>query len=276
MYELIVNSCNEEVKLLSTHSLKEILESSAFGKRYIPSLKIKEKGNPKANLEVKISNDFEIKGNFPNLKYSGKSMIDVLVLSEYMLERLRQENNKYSIHSSSVEKNGKGIVFFGWKDSGKTTLSLMLSQKYGFNFLSEGKTVIDGNLNVVGCIHSLESNKEFIQKNFGNEILNELPLSNQAKVKMFIYPQITFENLKIENWNNEMGDFHLYENFSWKIRAANARINDFSHPLSSLDTFEIAKRRSDFVKKTIGEVEIYHLRGNPEDICKKVEELIEK
>ena len=148
MYKLIIASCDEEVEILSINSLKELLETSTFGNRYIPSLKIKENGNPKARLKVELSNKFNLKGRFPYLKYEGENPVDILVLAEYMLERLRQENHKYSIHSSSVEKNGQGIIFFGWKDSGKTSLSLKLTLEYSFNFLSEGKTVIDKDFNV--------------------------------------------------------------------------------------------------------------------------------
>lgn len=277
MYKLIIDSCNEKVEILSTNSLKEILETSisSFGKRYIPSLKIKEEGNPKARLEIELTSKFNLKGKFPYLKYEGENPVDMLVLTEYMLERLRQENCKYSIHSSSVEKNGKGIIFFGWKDSGKTSLSLKLSLEYGFNFLSEGKTIIDKDFKVVGCIHRLESKKEFIKRKFKLEdSLNNLTLSKGARAKLFIYPQITFEKLKIENWNNEIGDFHLYEHFSWKIRAANARIYDFSYPLPSLDTQKIARERSNFIKNLINKIKVYHIRGRPKDICAKVDELI--
>ncbi len=57
---------------------------------------------------------------------------------------LEQKRNMAIIHATTVEKEGKVIIFAGLGGSGKTTLGMYLHLKHGFNILSDNFLLVDG------------------------------------------------------------------------------------------------------------------------------------
>ncbi|MBN1377268.1 hypothetical protein JW949_02950 [Candidatus Woesearchaeota archaeon] len=257
--------------------LKEVIESD-FIKKYIPSPKISfQSQDDFPIINIKKSRLFSLSGDFPKINYQGDNLKDILFIADYFLERARQENKLYSIHSSSVEKDSKAVLLFGWKDTGKTSVALNLARNYSFNFLSEGRTVIDKDFIICGCIHYLEEDNEFLKKeyDFSEDCLYvsklcTLSSNNKSRLVLLVYPQITQGPLEVRQWDENKSRYHMYELFSYIIRGVAKNINNYSCPLPSIDTIELAKKRSDFIKNLVDKNKIYQLRGKIEDICDEI------
>lgn len=242
--------------------------------RIIPDSSIDEAVDSAPLIKVTESDTFIFKDTYPIYYYSGKKIDDIIFIAQYALNRKREEKGKYSIHSSAVEKNGNAIILFGWKDTGKTTTAIKLTEEYDFKFVSEGSTVIDENLKICGRILLLEGDKGYLKTkyNFKNKYkaMNELCCvsDNSAKIKMMIYVQLSpFKEVKL--WGNtNQSKFHMYELFSQDIRGVTKIINNYKMPLKSLDTKKIAFCRAKFINKLVSNVPIYQIRGDPEFVSK--------
>ncbi len=280
-YRLNLASCGQGIGLSFNNErfLKDMIASD-FIKKYIPSPEITE--NPKSDfyisprIVVKDSNVFAFEENYPEFKYQGNDFYDILFLAEYLLERKRQEANLYSTHSSCAEKEGKAVLLYGWKDTGKTSTAIHLAKEHGFKFFSEGRTVIDDDFNLVGTIQYLEEDNEFLKNkyNFQENCLDVTKLCEVSnvipKLNMLVYPQITESPFEARIWDDGKNRYHLYEQFSQVIRGVAKNINDYTQPVQSIDTPKLAMQRALFTKKLSDKFKTQQLRGSLEDICKEI------
>lgn len=60
----------------------------------------------------------------------------------WLMEAQRQAESMYTMHSSALSIDGKGILLFGHSGSGKTSLLLALGKKYGGEVVSNDLTVV--------------------------------------------------------------------------------------------------------------------------------------
>ena len=199
----------------------------------------------------------------------------------YVMNRLRQERGEYAIHSSSVEKNEKAIILFGWKDSGKTTVSLNLCNKYGFKFLSEGRTIVSNDLKVAGRVLHVEKKKTSLHAKYADRrrpLLDESmcsPIDKKPKVGMLVYVQLSPFN-EVYRWDYEKSKYHLYGLFTHDIRGESKLLNNYTWPLRDIDTQKLAFERERFVDKLVSEVPVYQIRGSSNFISKKICEFSRK
>jgi len=63
-------------------------------------------------------------------------------VSYWLMEKQRQEKSFFTIHSSALATNGKGILLLGQSGAGKTSLLLDLCRKYPSTIVSNDLTVI--------------------------------------------------------------------------------------------------------------------------------------
>jgi len=281
-FNLNLSSCRKVISLLfDNEEFRKKLLGSDFIKKYIPSPNINLNGQsalPRINITK--SPAFHLNGNYPEFNYKGHNFNDILFLAEYMLERLRQEDGLYSIHSSCAEKKGKAVLLYGWKDTGKTSTALHLAREYGFNFLSEGRTVIDNSFNISGTIKFLEEDNDFLKEkyNFNENCLDISKIcnmSNQAsKLSLLVYPQITNTQLEVKIWDDDKNKYHFYEQFSQVIRGVAKNINDYSCPIDSIDTMELAIKRTQFINHLSQSFKTYQIRGSLESICDTINQII--
>ena len=64
-------------------------------------------------------------------------------VSSWLMERQRQERSLFTMHSSAVNINGKGVLLLGHSGAGKTSIMLNLCQKYGAAVVSNDLTTIE-------------------------------------------------------------------------------------------------------------------------------------
>lgn len=63
-------------------------------------------------------------------------------VSYWMMEQQKQEKSYFTMHSSALTINGKGILLLGQSGAGKTSLMLNLCQKYPSTVISNDLTVV--------------------------------------------------------------------------------------------------------------------------------------
>ena len=273
-------SCNVGVNIESDEFFLEKILSNNFIRKYIPSPKI---GNPlilSPLIKVTFSSYFNLIEDYPLYHYQGCNELDVLYLAQYLLERMRQEANMYTIHSSCAERKGKAIILFGWKDTGKTSVAINLAKNYAFNFVSEGVTVIDDNKQVIGRVHYLEEDNDFFKKKYHFSAdcidVNKICKCTQelCKVELFVYPQISIDNNIIEWTGTDKAKFHLFELFSMDIRGVFKNLNNYTFPLRSIDTPFLARKRARFTRNLAEKTRILQIRGGMKFICETISDLL--
>ncbi len=275
---VLLSSCGVGVNVEAPESFLTQILKNDFIKKGFPSLSLHKPDFSSPIIRVNFSDKFSLSENYPLFEYSGNNALDVLFMAQHVLERRRQEKNMYCINSSCAEFQGKAVILFGWKDTGKTSVAINLSRKKGFEFVSESMTVMNPKKEIVGRIHFLEEDNDFLKKKYGFEEdclsiekICEVS-SSPCSVKMFVYPQLASEN-KLLNWTDtDKARFHLYEQFSMEIRSVFKNIHDYSRPLMPLDTVELSLKRAEFTKLLAHETVILQIRGDLDFICDKIEE----
>jgi len=276
-----LSSCDVSINVSAPESVLERILSSNAVYEVLPSPSIGEEVKDSPLIEITESDEFEVIEDYPHYYYKGKSASDVMLIAMLMLERLREEKGEYSIHSSSVEKDGKAVILFGWKDSGKTTTALNLCNNFYFKFLSEGRTVVDRDLKIVGRMLGVDNDHHSLKGKYINRtkrLLDEdkySPLDKESKLALMVYVQLSPYN-EVIRWEPLKAKFHLYELFTHDIRGQGSLINNYSKPLKPVDTEELADARAKFVDKLTLNVPVYQIRGTPDFISEKIAEILQE
>lgn len=178
---------------------------------------------------------------------------DIIVLAEYLLERLRQEDGFSVLHSSAVCKGGEGVLLFGnLTGIGKTSLAIHLSQNHKFDIYSDEKTILDlTKYKLAGQTKKIILEAK-TKNNFAKIINEEIKIEEQSNknISMFIIPLLSLDmnKCKIIKYSKPQFKWMLYEEISKDIRSINGLIFNYTYPLISLDTPQLAKRRERFVQ----------------------------
>ena len=67
-------------------------------------------------------------------------------ISYWLMERQKQENSLFTLHSSALTLNGRGVLLLGHSGAGKTSIMLNLCQKYRATIVSNDLTVVHHNV----------------------------------------------------------------------------------------------------------------------------------
>lgn len=209
-------------------------------------------------ITIHENENFKLYERYPVYTYYGNSMEDAFRVGKYMLERTLQENGVYSIYSTTAKKNGMAVVLFGDTNSGKTTLGRKLVKDYGFRFVSDSKTTIDKNLNVIEDINYTD---------FKNTNLSRKPCT----ANVFVYPIITNFNEGVTDWTGKnKALYELNRQFNIIMRGVVKTIDNYSYTLKCLDTKKMSLDRAKFVKKLCQNSNVLKIRGSQDFICKSI------
>lgn len=196
----------------------------------------------------------------------------MITVIEYCFELIRQREGIYCIHASASSQNNKAVVLMGGASGiGKTKVNYLLIEKHKFQFLSDEKTLLDKDLQVLGGIDKFIINKKLLLKNKGIEIAREKRQENKIPIGHIFQP-VTTQNgeLFVDEWNLGKANFHVYEELSRKIRGVSRRINKFTVPLDSIDNKEIAEERSKLSKRISERIPCATVYGSPEKVAKYI------
>lgn len=277
--KLISQSINEEV------IRKDILSNSLLY-RFIPDLTFKAKFK---RITLRIENKNKIKINFSlkNPYIYGRyrqhfDSTDIIVVAEYLLERLRQEFGTCTIHSSAIYKNNKGILLFAnLPGAGKTSSALCLYKKYHYQLFSDEKTLIDiKKIKLVGQTRAIISEvktSNLFKKLHLPKIIN-IKKTRDKNLCLLIVPIIAPLAQKVITYQYRPDQLKwcLYEEFSKDIRLINGLILGFSYPLLSLDNHRLAQRREYFINKISQRVPCFCIQGRLDAVAQKINQIFLK
>lgn len=286
--ELLINSGSVNLKIIASDEIANYLNNFKFTSDYIPALEFISKNDRYDGLmEIRDENDFSF--NYLDTKATlccnvGKNISyhDIVTLIDYVLEALRQKKEEYCIHGSAVSINGSGLYLMGpISGLGKTTIALDLCLSNNFSFIGDEKLIVNGNFQIVGGVKNINYNKEALKKslpiNLDNvektKLANKINIEcNPVKLRAILLPIIMPEcgGLEVEKWDQPKAAFHLYEEFSRKIRGISRRVNNFCIPIQSIDNDQISQLRSDFINRLSAEVPVYFLKGGKDKIKSEI------
>jgi hypothetical protein len=213
---------------------------------------------------------------YSNIFFDEKDIVSII---EYLLEYVRNSLGSYCLHASGAVFNSKGVIFWGGASGmGKTRMTLALNENYGAKFYSDEKIILNLSEKImVGGISSAYLSKPFLKDKYkSDEFMSFDPIYEHIPIGLMVhvYVEDSLNNLYIEKWSHDKFNWHLYEELSRKIRGTSRRLFDNSLPILSIDRNVIAKKRCDDVNKFTKETDCYYMRGNENELCKKITELL--
>jgi len=249
---------------------------------YIPSVLVKSRGledtplnKQDPILRFQYSNKFHLLLEYPKADIATDDYIETVALAEYLLERRREEQGVYCLHSSAIAKKEKGVVFFGGvTDIGKTILTMNLAEK-GFYFMSDEKTLLE-DTKIVGGVQYIKLRKKW-QNKYGRGMVHASKLFNMketADLSLFVVPYIDNGRNEIRQWDSAKFFWHLQEELSRKIRGGSRLINHQTKLAPCIDTELLSMQRISYSKKISRKIKCYAIRGTPNQIATSIEELL--
>ena len=289
MGSLTLESYSLRCRIDADDSFLDAIRNDKFTYHYMIRAKLVENGL----FDVLVSEDNSVREpveiEYPNAKFKRNlSSRDVVVIGEYLLERARQEKlGFYTISSACARLNDLAVVFYGGATNlGKTSSTLTLVQRCGFNFVSDEKTLIDlQNIRVGGGSISVPTRKKIIRERFFSEEKEELPeykelesVEGQFKAGLMIYPHLDDGLSKpiYYKWKPLDAYWLLTRDFSHEIRGGIRLVDNFSHILPSLDNSELSKLRLERTRKFCENVACYYFQGSLDQVAEYVPKLLEK
>lgn len=292
MSEVILSSISSHVRIISrsldlSHIKADILANRLLY-RFIPDLDFERKVK-EAVLRIedgsKIDVNFSLRTSLIRGKYGEDfDSTDIIVTTEYLLERLRQERGVCTIHSSSIFKNDRAVLFFAnVTGAGKTSLALYLTNIFDYKLFSDEKTLVDlKKVNLVG-----QTKKIFVEYKTRKKLMtcnvrlpHEVEVAKVAnkRLVLLVVPIITPQGHKIQvtKYSKDQLKWALFEEFSKDIRLVNGLILGLSHPLIPLDNFKISKQREKFVDILCDTVPCYRMVGPLDLVAEKTNQLFLK
>ncbi len=280
MESILLSSAGVTARISTDRGTLDRILSDKFTSHYLPDLEV---GGDRADVEVLATRDQDriSRTDYPTIylreDLDGRSFV---VSAEYLLERARQE--KYGVctlNSSSVQRNGKGVVFYGAASNlGKSTFALDLTSS-GFTHYSDEKTLVDiENGRLVGGSRSIPLRKWLLRERLGEEdrgSFHRIDLegnNDEPKVSMFILPHYDngLDVPRIEGLEDLDLFWGLSGEFSRRIRGTSRYINNFSHQLPSLDTEELTNWRVNALKQFVKGTNGYYFQGNSHQLVEFV------
>ena len=267
----------------SSKTLKKISEDD-FTYHYLPEAKIDCSGRGPDVFVEETSEESLLLMDYPEIAIPCTEDHRGLVSAcDYLLERARQEKLKvYSLNSSSVQENGKSIIFYGGATNlGKTSSALELAVK-GFELFSDEKTLLDlGNQTLYGGSKSIALRKEILQKKVGSskefKKFNESSYNNPS-INMLILPHLDhgLENPITYQLDSMDSFWHLNKELARRIRGDTKFFGDYKYSLQSLDNKDLSNQRIKLVKRLTEAVPTYYFQGSLKQLTNFVKERFNK
>lgn len=282
---MIIESFDSKVKIEADEQIIEQIVSSKFLYEHIPLVELKEgllsKPPHSATIRVK-KGDFSLDWEFPKIIYTNNKIDhkDIIALAGYCLERLRQEDGLYTVHSNTTAVNKKGVTIFGPQHSGKTALSFLVAKELNGRVIANERSVINPKeRKICGRVTNISLNryvKEILEQDFGR--IKDLIGEDDVQIAFFMHPYINNEE-GIIKYNHNAALWDIIEQTDCFIRGINRKIrmgkNSF-FMLPSLDNTKLANRRFKDISEMLRKVPCYTIRGSYMSIVKSIKEKLYK
>lgn len=267
--------CRIEAK----NDLVDLILNDPFTYHYLIGARPTTAGSFDVETIMDNSIDDVVKAEYPRMRFQDHlSHRDIVVLTEYLMERARQEKLGFYNLSSACAKSVDGaVVFFGGATNlGKTSFMLSLMQKCGFDFVSDEKTLLDlEHLQIPGGAISVPTRKKIIRQKFFKDS-EELPEyvalerdSAPTKAALMVYPHLDHGLAEPIFYKFSSLDFFwiLTRDLSHEIRGGARLVDNFSHLPPALDTPELTNKRVRLTKEFCKHVPCYYFQGSWDQIA---------
>lgn len=267
----------------SSETLKKIVEDD-FTYHYLPEAKIDYSEKEPDIFVEETSEGGSLSMNYPKIiiPFIGDHR-GLVSTCDYLLERARQEKMRvYSLNSSSVQEDGKSIIFYGGATNlGKTSSALELAIN-GFELFSDEKTLLDlENQTLYRGSRSIALRKEILQKKVGSskefKKFNENSCNNPC-INMLILPHLDqgLENPITYKLDSMDSFWHLNKELTRRIRGDTKFYGNYKCSLQSLDNENLSNKRIQLVKKLTEAIPTYYFQGNLRQLTNFVKERFNK
>jgi|TARA_Y100000310_G_C20600120_1_gene772571 hypothetical protein len=269
MDHIVLNSAKVIGRISASPEKIVLISRDPFTFHYLPELKIDYHESP----DVFVEEREQVKPvilEYPHAYISPTPDHRGLVSTcDYLLERARQEKwGTYLLNSSSVQMDGRAVVFFGGATNlGKTTSALELASR-NFEFFSDEKTLLHlDEAKLCGGSRSMPLRKKVLMDRIGSK-REFAPLEENSctdpMLAMMILPHMDHGLVKPIHYQFEKADafWHLNKEFARRIRGDTKFVGNFMYPLQSLDTEELSSKRVVAIRKLVERVPVYYFQGN--------------
>ncbi|OGC52376.1 hypothetical protein A2982_00735 [candidate division WWE3 bacterium RIFCSPLOWO2_01_FULL_39_13] len=284
MKSLIIKSYKQNLQVSGDGNLLSRIVKNPFFVKYIPSVLSSKMTSQSSNviqfnLRLKISNstcfDFDQKCATYSFSESSETTIkDIITIIDYCFDYLRAKDDVYCLHASSSVFSIRSVMFIGGASGiGKSMVNMSLVRNYNYSFLSDEKTLLE-NHSIVGGLRSFIKNKEIHQS---MELNLETKHLGSIRNKLFLVVQpVTCigGEVYLEKWPVQKAEWHLYEELTRKIRGISRRVDNFTIPIQSIDTYELSRKRSRFANELATCAKFYTIYGDPNKVAEKINQLV--
>lgn len=233
------------------NQLQSISENKAFVDTYIPGASLSDDKQPGSPTLSFVTGEIpELKTTDDGWQFTAPSDIRpqaLVVVAGHCLEAARQASGRYLIHGSATAIGSDATLFLGAASGiGKTSLAITLARQSGGRFMGDDKIIIDESGMVLGGPNKVHLNKAVLGSELGlsEDIKIEPKAAQLSRLILPIIQPGKDISLYVDQWDVEKTAFHLYEEASRSIRGVSKRVYNDTYALPSLDTDELAKRRS--------------------------------
>jgi hypothetical protein len=272
-YSITVSSFNFNINLeiIGTKNFIDAVKSSKFWYQYIPCFSL----NNSKNYNKSNQNTWRIIERLDNrLKYNIKSklifcdykhIIELVVIIESVFEKIRQENELYTMHGSCISKNKKSICFIGNISGIGKTSSASYSTNDGWLWHTDEKFTISKDLNIIGGTSGILDDEKTHK---AASLLRPVGINHPINLFSFIIPIIvdSARDYETHELNREKKLWVFYEELTRGIRNSTGYLNGFDRPLESLDTNTVSSSRYDFANFLTEKVTAHIFKGTRSQI----------
>lgn len=285
MEDLVIKSVGASCRLRANKDLISTILKSDFTSHYIPDF---ERGVSYDSCDVFVEEKPSIlkkaEIDFPNAVFlPGVEFRSIVSMADYLMERVRQEKNGvYCLNSATATRGDSAVTFWGGATNlGKTSSMLELVMSKGYEFYSDERTLLDlHNLRVVGGSRTIATRKQVLKTRMGNAAeFHKHPVNRGTKrTSLFIYPHLDHGLAEPIFYQFTPKDFHwlLSREFGCNIRGAIKFIDDYSYPLPSIDTQELAEKRASETMAFTKKVPCFYFQGSLAQTVLFVEEFFQR
>lgn len=280
---MIVSSAQIKIHIDARKDIIDSIATSDFLFNYIPQCEIHQNeasGDTHHQLVFQAGADFDFNHSesktICTLPFTSDEHIkDAITLIDYVLEKERQKKGIYCFHGSSISIFGKAVLCVGATSGlGKTSLALYMSTtQQDSALIGDEKILIDQSFSIIGAVQKITINKDslgaFLKKleetyqvsiKQDVKIASSFPFPLGLIVQPLVLPESNY--MEIDTFNEDKANFHVYEELSRKIRGTSRRVINFTYPLPSIDTDDIAQKRSDFSRNLATRYRFVNIKGN--------------
>ena len=281
MEELVLESHGTKCRLKASRTLINQILNGDFLYHYIPDVKI-GRLDEDVDVELEETPDLTKKAQieFPRAAFlPGIEFRSIVSTIDYLLERVRQERHGiYCLNSATASQDGSAVTFWGGATNlGKTSSMLELVMERGFDFYSDDRTLICLNeREVVGGSRTIANRKPVLQKKTreSGEFHVRSPAQGHKRLELMVYPHLDHGLQQPILYQFAQKDFRwlLLREFGVNIRGAIKYIDDYTFPLPSIDTQDLAEKRALETARFTERVPCYYFQGSLSQVSSFVED----